>query len=102
VTAALNIFTDWGGGYCATIRVMNGAATPTTGWTVGLNLNQSSIYTSWNGLFSGSSGGISIAPGFAWNCVIAAGATNDSVGFCANRNVPGSGTLPILLGASGT
>jgi hypothetical protein len=102
VTATLNIFTDWGGGYCATIRVMNGAATPTTNWTVGLNLNQSSIYTSWNGLFAGNSGVISIAPGFSWNRVIAAGATNDSVGFCANRNVPGSGTLPILLSASGT
>jgi hypothetical protein len=102
VTATLNVFTDWGGGYCATIRVTNGAAMPTTTWSVGLDLNQSSTYTSWNGLFSGGSGVISVAPGFDWNRIIQPGASNESVGFCVNRNVPNSGTLAFVTNASGT
>lgn len=102
VTASLSVFTDWGGGYCATVHVTNGAALPTTSWSVSLDLNQSSIYTSWNGRFSGSSGVISVTPGFDWNRVIPAGASNDSVGFCVNRNVPNSGTRAFVVGASGS
>lgn len=100
VSAQLNVTTDWISGYCVTLRVTNGATQPTRNWNVVVNTNQSAIYTSWNGTFSGSSGVISIAPGYEWNQVIQPGTTNDSVGFCANRNVPGSGTLSSIVSAS--
>lgn len=102
VTVTRTVTADWGGGYCVTLRVTNGTTLPTTNFSVSLNTNQSTIYTSWNGNFSAFSGVISVTPAFDWNRVIPPGATNDSVGFCANRTVPGSGVLPILLGASGT
>jgi hypothetical protein len=53
-------------------------------------------------LFSGGSGVISVAPGFDWNRIIQPGASNESVGFCVNRNVPNSGTLAFVTNASGT
>jgi cellulase/cellobiase CelA1 len=96
------VTSNWPGGYCVTLEVTNGASIPTANWSVSLNTNAAAIYTSWNGNFSGSSGVIAVTPAFPWNQVIPASATNTSVGFCANRTVPGSGTLPIILGASGT
>lgn len=102
VAATLEITSNWDGGYCATLRVTNNGTTPTTGWTVVLDTNQASRYTSWNGNFSGNSGVINVTPSFFWNQAIAPGATDTSVGFCANRNVPGSGTLPFVISSSGT
>ena len=101
LSASLVTTADWGGGYCVTLLVTNEGTVPTSTWSVTLDTNQSSIYTSWNGTFTGASGAISVAPGFFWNQVIPPGATNDSVGFCANRDVPGSGTLPFVLSAGG-
>jgi hypothetical protein len=102
VTATRTVTSNWPGGYCVTLNVKNNASIPTANWSVSLNTNASTSYTSWNGTFSGASGLISVAPAFSWNRVIPPGATNTSVGFCANRAVSGSGTLPIILGASGT
>jgi Cellulose binding domain len=102
VTATRAISADWGFGYCATLFVRNNTSLPTIRWSVSVDTNQSTIYTSWNGIFSGSSGVVSVAPAFDWNRVIQPGATDGSVGFCANRNVPGSGVLPVVQGASGT
>ena len=101
LSATLNVTADWGGGYCVGLRVTNTAAQPTTSWTVNVDTNQSTIYTSWNGIFSGVSGAVSVVPAFSWNQSIPAGGTNDSVGFCANRTVAGSGVLPTIVSASG-
>ncbi len=101
VSATTQVTADWGSGYCVTLRVTNHATAPTTSWVVSLNTNHSGIYTNWNGVFSGSSGALTIGP-VSWNSAIAPGATNDSIGFCANREQSGSGLLPNVLGASAT
>jgi hypothetical protein len=102
VTATRVVTANWAQGYCVTLFVTNNSTLPTTNWSVSLNTNASSIYTSWNGTFSGSSGVISVTPSFSWNKVIPPGGTDNSVGFCANRTVSGSGTLPNVFSASGT
>jgi cellulase/cellobiase CelA1 len=102
VTANFQVTNDWGSGYCVTLRVTNGASIPTASWNVGLNTNFSTIYSRWNGVFSGSSGAVNVGPIAPWNAVIQPGTTNTSVGFCANRAFPGSGTLPFVTSATGT
>lgn len=99
ISAVLNFTTDWGDGYCVEIVVANEGTTPSS-WIVDLNLGATTIYTSWNGNFSGNTGAISVVPAFSWNQILQPGQTDNSVGFCANRNVPGSGVLPVLVSAS--
>jgi Ca2+-binding RTX toxin-like protein len=101
VTTSLDVTTDWGGGYCVELRVTNAASTATTGFNVSLDTNGATIFTSWNGTFSGGSGAISVAPCCSSNSVIAPGETETSIGFCANRSVPGS-ALPIVTATSAT
>jgi hypothetical protein len=93
--------TDWGAGYCVELQTTNAATAATTNWTATLDTNQTTIFTSWNAAFSGNSGIITVAPSFASNRVIDPGETDASIGFCANRNVAGSGRLPLVLSASG-
>jgi cellulase/cellobiase CelA1 len=102
VQASRQITTDWGGGYCAVLQVINNASVATTNWSVVVNLNQSTTYTTWNGNFTGTSGTVTVTPAAAFNQAVPAGATDGSVGFCANRNVPNSGVLPSVVSASGT
>jgi Ca2+-binding RTX toxin-like protein len=94
--------TDWGAGYCVRLEVTNLGDVATTNWTATLNTNQATIYTSFNGNFSGSSGLISVTPANQSNRVLDPNETDGSIGFCANRNVAGSGTLPFITGAVGT
>jgi len=102
VTATRTVTSDWPGGYCVSLLVRNNSTLPTSNFTVNLSTNQSTLYTSWNGMFSGSSGNLTVKPSFSWNKVIAPGATDSSIGFCANRAVSGSGVLPTISSASGT
>jgi Ca2+-binding RTX toxin-like protein len=102
VSTSLSFTTDWGGGYCAVLNVTNAATVLATSYTINLDTNASAIYTSWNGAFSGASGAISVTPAFPWNATLDPGETDSSIGFCANRNVPGSGTLPFVLSTSAT
>jgi hypothetical protein len=99
LTVTFDTFSNWPSGYCTTLRVKNNAATATSNWGVVLNTNQSTIYTSWNATFSGTSGVVTVTP-LSWNRVIQPGATEASVGFCANRSVSGSGVLPIFVSSS--
>ena len=94
VSVVVKVNSDWGAGYCVELDVTNQSALPTTAWTVGLNLNGSSITQSWNGVFSGASGNINVMPGFDWNRVITPGQTINSVGFCASRPA-GAGTATV-------
>jgi cellulase/cellobiase CelA1 len=102
VQAAVSVTTDWGAGYCAVLHVINNAQTAALTWSVDLNIQQATTYTTWNGTFSGSSGIVNVAPSQSFNQTIAAGKTDASIGFCANRTAPGSGAQPLLLGATGT
>jgi hypothetical protein len=47
------------------------------------------------------SGASTVEPTSAAALVVQPGASNGSVGFCANRNVSGSGVLPFVTSASG-
>lgn len=94
VDAVVNVTQNWGSGYCATINVTNNAGSATTGWSVELAMNGSMIYTSWNGVFSGST-----VTNVGWNGVVNPGQTINSTGFCANLN---GGAMATVVSASGT
>ena len=99
--AALQITTDWGSGFCAALTVINNAFVPTLNWSVNININAATTYTTWNGNFSGNTGPVTVSPAAAFNQVVAPGASDNSIGFCANRASPGSGALPSITAASG-
>jgi hypothetical protein len=92
--------TDWGGGYCVHLDVTNVEDVATLNWSASLNTNQSTIFSSWNGAFSGTSGAITITPNTAGNITIDPNETDGTIGFCANRNVSTSGLLPFVTAAS--
>lgn len=94
LSATLPITSNWGTGYCVNLAVTNNGTSATPSWTAIVNTQQSSIYSSWNGVFTGSSGEVTIRP-VSWNSVIPPGQTITSVGFCANRN-PGTNNLPTV------
>ncbi len=97
-SATLSFTNTWPTGYCVTLDVTNESDAATTSWTAAIELNGATIYTQWNGNFSGNSGEVNITP-VGWNSVIAAGGTNSSVGFCANRAV--GGPDPGVVSAEG-
>lgn len=84
-------------GYCVNLVVTNTSSVPVTGWSVNIDTNQSTMYTSWNGLFSGTSGPVQVQPQFSFNQTIPPNATDSTIGFCATRTVSGSGTLPLVV-----
>jgi hypothetical protein len=98
--ATLNITTDWGTGYCATVRLNNAGTTPSAGWQVVVNPNGTSMTSNWNAAFSGTNP-ITITSNQPWNSSVPAGATNHDVsaGFCANRPSGGS-ALPSVTSAT--
>ena len=95
------ISSQWATGYCVTINVTNTTAQPTTGYTLTLNTGASTINSQrWNGTFSGSTGNVTVTPA-AYHAVIAPGATDTQMGFCADRP-SGSTALPTLVSATGS
>jgi hypothetical protein len=98
---ALQITTDWGSGYCATLSVINNALQSTINWSVVLNINQATTFTTFNGSFSGNTGIVTVAPTLTASQAIPSGGSDASIGFCANRNVPNSGALPSVVSATG-
>jgi cellulase/cellobiase CelA1 len=87
---------DWGTGYCVTLNITNNASMLTTNWTATVNTQSTEIYTQWNGNFSGNNGTITITP-VGWNNTINPGATDSSVGFCANRLHGGSNVAIVMF-----
>jgi len=73
---------------------------PTLNWSVNLNISGATTYTTWNGNFSGTTGAVTVSPAAPFNQAVAPGASDNSIGFCANRASPGSGVLPSIAGAS--
>ncbi len=86
--------TDWGSGYCARLSVTNDSAATATGFTVTLAMNGATIYTSWNATFSGGSM-VTVTP-FASHATLTPGENDSSIGFCANRAVPGVGSPSVV------
>src|SRR3954470_11379998 len=89
---------SWATGYCANVNITNSgkAAAPT--WVVVLELNQASIYTSWNGNFTGSGSRKTVTP-VGWNASVAPGATLQAFGYCANTTGPNS--APAIISPLG-
>jgi hypothetical protein len=100
--ATLQITSDFGSGYCAALSVINNAPVPALSWSVNVNINAATAFTTWNGSFSSATGLSTITPSLATNQNIPAFGTDNSIGFCANRTVPGSGALPSVVSSTGT
>jgi cellulase/cellobiase CelA1 len=96
----LPVTSNWNGGYCVNVAVTNSGTAASTSWSAVINMQQSTMYSSWNGNFSGASGSITSTP-LSWNAVIQPGETITSIGFCANRN-PGTNNLPTVVTATGS
>jgi alpha-mannosidase len=102
VAVNLRVSDDWGTGYCAHVMLTNHATRTTSNWSVTIDAGESTTYDTWNGLFWGDTGIIVVRPEFDWNQKVAPGATDQTVGFCANRTPPTSGALPVVLATSAT
>jgi mannose/cellobiose epimerase-like protein (N-acyl-D-glucosamine 2-epimerase family) len=63
-----------------------------------LELNQASIYTSWNGNFAGSGSRKSVTP-VGWNASVDAGTTLQAFGYCANTT--GANSAPVIISPLG-
>ena len=90
---------SWTGGYCANVLITNSGSTAASTWTVVLELNQATIYSSWNGNFSGSGSRKTVTP-VGWNASVGAGATLQAFGYCANTT--GSNSSPAIISPLGT
>jgi hypothetical protein len=100
IAAKVVVDTDFGSGYCVWLSVTNAADTATVDWTASFNTNQSTIYTTWGATFSASSGVVTVT--LPEEPALEPAETDASTGFCANRAVSNSGSLPVMLGATGS
>lgn len=98
--ATLDVYDDWGAGYCARVVLNNSGTTPTTSWTVVVDTGNSSVNQWWNSPNISGTGTHTITP-VGWNAAIPANTTNNSTGFCALR-ASGTSTLPTLVSATAT
>ncbi|WP_430623900.1 endo-1,4-beta-xylanase [Marinimicrobium locisalis] len=78
--ATLSVTNNWGSGYCANATIANNGDANITGWTVGLDLDGTSINNLWNGNLSGTT----VTPA-AHNANVSPG-NSASFGFCASGN----------------
>ena len=85
---------SWSSGYCVNVNITNSGSAAASTWVVVLELNQASIYSSWNGNFSGSGSRKTVTP-VGWNASVGAGATLQAFGYCANTT--GSNSTPTVL-----
>ena len=91
---------DWGSGYCVTINVTNNTNAPIVTYTMTLSPNGTTLFNSWNGTFTPTGGLVFVTPA-AYHARINPGETDDEMGFCATRIVPGQ-ALPFVVNAIGT
>src|SRR5690554_591045 len=94
--ATLDVNNNWGSGYCANVTIANNGNQAITSWTVGLNLNGTTINNLWNGNLNG----VTVTP-VAHNANVAPGA-NTSFGFCANGSATPTLATFEVQGGGGT
>jgi GH18 family chitinase len=82
--AELSITADWSTGYCAKVAVTNTATTKAVRWSVDVPNIQGTIGSLWGGKYTVEGGTLHLS-GPDWNPDLAAGATNQDAGFCAQR-----------------
>ncbi|XYI02201.1 cellulose binding domain-containing protein [Sorangium sp. So ce1128] len=95
VTASIQLNADWATGYCADVTVTNGRRFGIWGWEVVINLQQSTVNSSWNANF-GFSGSEMTATNTPSSGQLNAGAST-SFGFCANKT--GAAWQPQVVSA---
>lgn len=100
-TAGFELVTDWGQGYCASLRVSNGSPQATTDWEVTLDLGDSTLTENWDSVFSGGTGIVSVGPEHDWQFAVPSGMTKGYTGFCALRGPTGQ-VLPTIVDATAT
>ena len=89
---------SWASGYCVNVNISTPAAAAASTWVVVLELNQARIYSSWNGNFTGSGSRKTVTP-VGWNASVAAGATLQAFGYCANTT--GASSTPAIVSPLG-
>lgn len=94
--AGFEMTTDWGLGYCASVRVTNNSTLPTTDWSVSMDMGDSTITETWNGVFSGMANTVEVGPEHEWQYAIPGGLTKGYTGFCATRG-PSMQYLPTVV-----
>ena len=93
--ATIGMQSDWGAGFCANVTVNNSGSSPSTGWTVVIDLQGATVTSSWSASYASNNGVLTVTP-LSWNANIPANGST-SVGFCANA----SGTArPVIISSS--
>lgn len=85
LTSVLNVYIDWGSGFCARLEITNPTNSIINNWTAVVNRVGYTIYESWNALFVENNDSYVVTPE-EWTSSVNANATNDTVGFCANKD----------------
>jgi len=96
-SATVATSSDWGTGYCANVTVSNAGSSPTTSWTVVINLNQATVSSLWSASQTTSGSTLTVTP-LSYNAAIAPG-SSVSFGYCANAS--GSNYHPTITSVSG-
>jgi cellulase/cellobiase CelA1 len=98
VTAIAKMSSDWNTGYCAQVDVKNGRSSAITGWTVVVNIGQSTVYNLWNAHFTASGSLLTVTP-LSSNQTLASGQST-YFGFCG---VPtGTHYKPVVVSVQST
>lgn len=97
IRAELVTDSSWDQGYCVRVVLTNEHPTASTStWNVALDLGQSSTFSTWDGVFSGSTGAITVGPTQGKGVIAPAASTQ--FGFCASRL--NSSVVPVLVSVS--
>lgn len=91
----LTVFTDWGSGYCMGLQLTNDGNEPTSSWQAVVDFQNTTVRDLWGASASGTTGQVTL-DSLAWNSVLNPGASNGSVGFCANRPMGGSAVATLV------
>lgn len=99
VTAVLNIDSEWGSGYCASIRLTNGGSFAVPVLILVMNTNGSMITSLWNGSYTAAGDRVTLQP-TSYGGGLASNSTA-SVGFCANGTARATLVSLTVSGSSG-
>jgi len=87
---------DFGTGYCASVEVKNNRTTPTTGWSVVLDIGQSKVDNLWEGVFTQTGSRVTVSA-TAYNAAIVPGGSV-TFGFCGVTT--GTSYKPAMVSAT--
>ncbi len=100
LVVSLVVTSDWGPGYCALLNAYNSGATATAAWSATLDTKGTTIYQTTKASITPTSGIATVAPQ-STELVVAPGAANTNVTFCANRPSGDTTSVAIVTSSSG-